>query len=152
MSPAATTKPRKRLKLLFADDERSLQELMRIELDRMGHEVTVCPDGLTAVAALERNTYDCIIVDLDMPGLNGVQVIAKCKELSPDTEAVVLTGKSSLETAVAALRHGAFDYLTKPCKLVEIEALLNRVIQKRELTHKFRASSAAWKASKARRS
>jgi DNA-binding NtrC family response regulator len=125
--------------LLFADDERSLQELMRIELDRMGHEATVCPDGLTAVAALERNTYDCIIVDLDMPGLNGVQVIAKAKELSPDTEAVVLTGKSSLESAVAALRHGAFDYLTKPCKLVEIEALLNRVIQKRELTNKFRA-------------
>jgi DNA-binding NtrC family response regulator len=125
--------------LLFADDERSLQELMRIELDRMGHEVTVCPDGLTAVAALERNTYDCIIVDLDMPGLNGVQVIAKAKELSPETEAVILTGKSSLESAVGALRHGAFDYLTKPCKLVEIEALLNRVIQKRELTHKFRA-------------
>src|SRR5262245_52219468 len=112
---------------------------MRIELDRIGHEVTVCPDGLTAVAALERNTYDCIIVDLDMPGLNGVQVIAKAKERSPDTDTVVLTGKSSLETAVAALRHGAFDYLTKPCKLVEIEALLNRVIQKRELTNKFRA-------------
>jgi DNA-binding NtrC family response regulator len=125
--------------LLFADDERSLQELMRIELDRMGHEATVCPDGLTAVAALERNTYDCIIVDLDMPGLNGTQVIAKAKELSPDTEAVVLTGKSSLESAVTALRHGAFDYLTKPCKLVEIEALLNRVIQKRELTQKYRA-------------
>src|SRR5271167_3857445 len=98
--PIEKAKPRKRLKLLFADDERSLQELMRIELDRMGHEVTVCPDGLTAVAALERNTYDCIVVDLDMPGLTGVQVIAKCKELSPDTECVVLTGKSSLETAV----------------------------------------------------
>ena len=105
----------------------------------MGHEVTVCPDGLTAVAALERNTYDCILVDLDMPGLNGIEVIAKAKELSPDTEAVVLTGKSSLETAVAALRHGAFDYLTKPCKLVELEALLNRVVQKRELTNKYRA-------------
>ena len=101
--PAIATKPRKRLKLLFADDERSLQELMRIELDRMGHEVTVCPDGLTAVAALERNTYDCIIVDLDMPGLNGVQVIGKAKELSPDTEAVVLTGKSSLESAVGGV-------------------------------------------------
>ncbi len=74
-----------------------------------------------------------------MPGLNGVQVITKAKELSPDTEAVVLTGKSSLETAVGALRQGAFDYLTKPCKLVEIEALLNRVTQKRELTQKFRA-------------
>src|SRR6478609_381657 len=139
MSPAAATKPHKRLKLLFADDERSLQELMRIELDRMGHEVTVCPDGLTAVAALERNTYDCIIVDLDMPGLSGVQVIGKAKELSPDTEAVVLTGKSSLESAVGALRHGAFDYLTKPCKLVEIEALLRRVSEKRKLTQQYRA-------------
>ena len=112
---------------------------MSLELPRMGHEVTVCPDGLTAVAALERNTYDCILVDLDMPGMNGIEVIAKGKELSPDTEAVVLTGKSSLETAVAALRHGAFDYLTKPCKLVELEALLKRVAEKRELTNKYRA-------------
>lgn len=134
-----TTKPHKRLKLLFADDERSLQELMRLELPRMGHEVTVCPDGLTAVAALERTTYDCILVDLDMPGLNGIQVIGKARELAPGTETVVLTGKSSLETAVAALRHGAFDYLTKPCKLVELERLLTRVSEKRELTNKYRA-------------
>jgi two-component system NtrC family response regulator len=125
--------------LLFADDEKSLQELMRLELPRMGHEVTVCPDGLTAAAALERNTYDCILVDLDMPGLGGIDVIARAKKLSPDTEAVVLTGKSSLETAVAALRHGVFDYLTKPCKLVDLERLLSRVADKRELTNKYRA-------------
>lgn len=112
---------------------------MSLELPRMGHEVAVCPDGLTAVAALEKNTYDCVLVDLDMPGLNGIEVIAKAKELSPDTEAIVLTGKSSLETAVGALRHGAFDYLTKPCKLIEIESLLKRVADKRELTNKFRA-------------
>jgi two-component system NtrC family response regulator len=133
------TKPHNRLKLLFADDERSLQELMSLELPRMGHEMTVCPDGLTAVAALKRNAYDCILVDLDMPGLSGIEVIAKAKELSPHTDAVVLTGKSSLETAVAALRHGAFDYLTKPCKLVELQALLSRVAEKRELTNKYLA-------------
>jgi two-component system NtrC family response regulator len=127
------------LKLLFADDERSLQELMRIELARMGHEAAICPDGATAAAALERNTYDCLLVDLDMPGLNGIQVIERAKQLSPDTEAIVLTGKSSLETAIAALRQGAFDYLTKPCKLAELETLLNRVAQKRELTNKYRA-------------
>ena len=125
--------------MLFADDEKSLQELMRLELPRMGYEVTVCPDGLTAAAALERNTYDCILVDLDMPGLNGIEVIARAKELAPDTEAVVLTGKSSLETAVAALRHGSFDYLTKPCRLIELESVLTRVSQKRELTNKYRA-------------
>ncbi|MBN1395300.1 MAG: sigma-54-dependent Fis family transcriptional regulator [Pirellulales bacterium] len=127
------------MKLLFADDEKSLQELMRLELPRMGHEATICPDGNTAVAALERNTYDCILVDLDMPGRNGIEVIARAKQLSPDTEAVVLTGKSSLETAVAALRHGAFDYLTKPCKLVDLDSLLRRVAEKRELTYKYRA-------------
>ena len=110
---------------------------MKLELERIGHEVTVCPDGLTAVAAIKRNSYDCILVDLDMPGMSGIDVIAKCKELSPTTDAVILTGKSSLETAVAALRHGTFDYLTKPCKLVELQALLNRVAEKRELMNKY---------------
>jgi DNA-binding NtrC family response regulator len=127
------------LTLLFADDEPSLQELMKLELPRLGHRVTVCPDGLTAIAALDKNTYDCILVDLDMPGRDGISVIAHCKEVSPETEAVVLTGKSSMETAIAALRHGAFDYLTKPCKLVELQALLKRVADKRQLTQKCRA-------------
>jgi len=112
---------------------------MRLELPRMGHEVTVCPDGTTAVAAMERNTYDCLLVDLDMPGYNGIEVIAKAKELSPGAEAIVLTGKSSLETAIAALRQGAFDYLTKPCRLVEIRSILDRVAEKIELTNKYRA-------------
>src|SRR5438874_2069137 len=129
----------KGLAILFADDERSLQELMKLEIPRMGHRVTVCPDGLTAAAALEKDTFDCLLVDLDMPGLSGIDVIAKAKELCPDAEAVVLTGKSSLETAIAALRHGAFDYLTKPCKLVEIEALMRRVQDKRKLTQQYRA-------------
>jgi len=132
-------KPRKRLKILFADDEPSLQELMSIELPRMGHEVTVCPDGTTAVAALERNVYDCLLVDLDMPGLDGIEVIERAKQSSPDTEAVVLTGKASTESAVAALRNRAFDYLTKPCKLVDLQSLLERVGDKRELTNKYRA-------------
>jgi two-component system NtrC family response regulator len=128
-----------RLKILFADDEAGIQELMSLELPRMGHEVTVCPDGLTAAAALQRNTYDCILVDLNMPGLNGMEVIQLAKELSPETEAIVLTGKSTLDTAIAALRHGAFDYLTKPCKLAELESLLSRVAQKRELKNQYRA-------------
>src|SRR5215212_4978667 len=132
-------KPLSRLKILFADDEPSLQELMSLELPRMGHEVTVCPDGTTAVAALERNTYDCLIVDLDMPGIKGIEVLTRAKQLSPETEAVVLTGKSTMESAVAALRQGAFDYLTKPCKLVELQALLKRVADKRQLTNKYRA-------------
>lgn len=138
-SGKSDSRPHSRLKILFADDELSLQELMSIELPRMGHEVTVCPDGPTAVAALERNTYDCIIVDLDMPGMSGIQVIGKCKELSPDTDAVVLTGKATFETARDALRYGAFDYLTKPCKLIDLKTLLGRVAVKREWVNKCKA-------------
>ena len=133
------TKPHNRMKVLFADDERALQEVMKNELPRMGHEVTVCPDGLTASAALEKNSYDCMIVDLDMPGMNGIEVITHARDIAPETEAVVLTGKSSMETAVAALRQGAFDYLTKPCKLIELDALLKRVAAKRELTKRCAA-------------
>ncbi len=127
------------LRILFADDEIHLQELIAAELPRMGHRVTVCPDGLTAVAALEKNAYDCVLVDLDMPGLNGIEVIGKTKELAPGTETVVLTGKGSTETAVQALRYGAFDYMQKPCKLVELRSLLQRVGEKIELSKRCQA-------------
>ena len=127
------------MRILFADDETSIQELMRIELPRLGHEATVCPDGRTALAALDRTSYDCVIVDLDMPGAGGLEVIAQVRETSPDTETVILTGKSSVESAVAAVRQGVFDYLTKPCKLADIQAVLERVRRKRELTSRLRA-------------
>jgi len=127
------------MRILFADDETSIQELMRIELPRLGHEATVCPDGRTALAALDRTSYDCVIVDLDMPGVGGLDVIARVRETSADTETVIITGKSSIESAVTAVRQGVFDYLTKPCKLAEIQAVLERVRKKRELTTRLRA-------------
>jgi DNA-binding NtrC family response regulator len=129
----------KGLKILFADDEPSLQELMKLELPRMGHTVTVCPNGETAVAALEKNSYDCLLVDIDMPGISGIDVIEKAAEIAPETAAIVLTGKSSVDSAVAALRHGAFDYLTKPCRLVELKALLKKVADNLELRRKYLA-------------
>ena len=112
---------------------------MRIELPRLGYEATVCPDGRTALAALERSAYDCVIVDLDMPGIGGLEVIARVREMAPDTETVIITGKSSLESAITAVRQGVFDYLTKPCKLAEIQAVLERVRKNRELTARLRA-------------
>ena len=127
--------PRKQLKVLFADDEIHLQELIAAELPRMGHKVTVCADGFQAVDAIENGAYDCLIVDLDMPGMNGIEVIKKLKQVNPRTEAIVLTGKGSTDSAIAALRLGAFDYMQKPCKLVELQALLQRVARRRELTN-----------------
>ena len=110
-----------------------------MELPRMGHRVTVCPDGNTAIQEARKQQYDCLIVDLDMPGINGVEVIRQVKEKSPQTEAVVLTGKKSLETAVAAMRYGACDYLTKPCSWNDLRTLLKTIHDRRDLVRQFYA-------------
>ena len=127
------SKPRSGLSILFADDEPRLQELMREELPRMGHRVTVCPDGTTAATALDEQTYDCLLVDLDMPGMNGIEVLHKAKEIQPLCEGIVLTGKSTTESAISAVKCGAFDYLTKPCRLADLAALLGRVAERRQI-------------------
>lgn len=127
------------LQVLFTDDEEYLRELMELEIPRMGHAVTVCPDGANAVYMLEQNNFDCLLVDLDMPGMNGMEVIARAKELSPDLDCIILTGKSSIESAIAALRHGVFDYITKPCKLIELKSILQRVADKRQLRRNYQA-------------
>src|SRR5436309_8971126 len=121
------------LRVLFVDDERPLQELMRSELPRLGHEVTVCPDGRAALKVLEKSTFDAAILDLRMPGMTGIEVLEHLKRVSPDTEAIVMTGHASMETAIEAVRLGAFDYITKPCKLAEVEAVLAKVAERREL-------------------
>src|SRR5207249_11836374 len=109
---------------------------MRSELPRLGHEVTVCPDGKAALKALEKSTFDAAILDLRMPGLTGIEVLEQLKQIAPDTEAIVMTGHASMETAIEAVRLGAFDYITKPCKLTEIDAVLRKVAEKRDLKHK----------------
>ncbi|TWU32970.1 Transcriptional regulatory protein ZraR [Novipirellula artificiosorum] len=130
---------RQKMRILFADDEKNLQELMRSELPRMGYEVTVCPDGLTAVAALEKDPFDCLLVDLNMPGLNGIEVIAKARELRPEIEVVIMTGKPTTETAIAAVHYQAFEYLTKPCRLADIAGLLGRVAERRQTKRQLAA-------------
>src|SRR3954463_13041245 len=129
------TPAHKSLRILFADDEKSLQEFMRSELPRLGHEVTVCPDGKAAVKALEKSTFDAAILDLRMPGLTGIEVLEQLKHVSPDTEVIIMTGHASVETAIDAVRLGAFDYLTKPCKMAQIETILRKIVEKRELKH-----------------
>src|SRR4051812_2493477 len=106
---------------------------MRSELPRLGHEVTVCPDGRAAVKTLGTGAFDAAILDLRMPGLTGIEVLEQIRKLSPDTETVIMTGHASMETAIDAMRLGAFDYITKPCKLAEIEAILRKIVEKRDL-------------------
>jgi len=127
------------LRILFADDEAHLRDLMQMELPRLGHEVTVCPDGAAALRALEKGSYDVALLDLRMPGLTGIEVLGKIRQLNPETQVVILTGQATVDTAVQALRLGAFDYLTKPCKWAELEVILNRVTERRDLTNKAAA-------------
>jgi len=134
------------LRILFADDEAHLRDLMQMELPRLGHEVTVCPDGATAIRSLEKGSYDVALLDLRMPGLTGIEVLGKIRQLSPETQVVILTGHATVDTAVQALRLGAFDYLTKPCKWAELEVILNRVAERRDLSNKATALETRLKA------
>ena len=127
------------LRILFADDEAHLRDLMQMELPRLGHEVTVCPDGTAALRALERGSFDAALLDIRMPGISGIEVLNQIKQLSPDTQVIILTGQATVDTAVQALRLGAFDYLTKPCKWAELEVLLQRIAERRDLTNKTAA-------------
>ena len=121
------------MKLLFADDETTIREIMEAELKCLGHSVTICGDGLTAIDRMKREKFDVLIVDLDMPGAGGLEVIEQAKELNPDADSAILTGKGSFETAVEAIRKGVSDYLTKPYKIVDLELLLRRIAEKRDL-------------------
>src|SRR5262245_6549173 len=134
------------LRILFADDEAHLRDLMQMELPRMGHEVTVCPDGASALRALEKGSYDAALLDLRMPGMTGIEVLGKIRQMSPETQVVILTGHATVDTAVQALRLGAFDYLTKPCKWAELEVILNRVAERRDLSNKAAALETRLKA------
>jgi DNA-binding NtrC family response regulator len=134
------------LRVLFADDEVHLRDLMQIELPRLGHEVTVCSDGTAALRALERGLYDAALLDLRMPGLAGIEVLSQIKQTSPETQVIILTGHATLDTAVQALRLGAFDYLTKPCKWAELEMILKRVAERRDMANKTTALETRLKA------
>jgi DNA-binding NtrC family response regulator len=125
-----------KLRVLFVDDEAPIRDVMRIELPRMGHEVTICEDGKTAIAAVEKNTFDAAIVDLRMPGISGWDVVAHLRNVSPETEIVISTGHGNMEDAIQALRRGVYDFLTKPTKLAAIASVLQRIADKRSLTNK----------------
>ncbi|RUL89259.1 sigma-54-dependent transcriptional regulator [Tautonia sociabilis] len=134
------------LRILFADDEAHLRDLMERELPRLGHEVTACPDGQSAIRALERGRFDAALLDIQMPGLSGIEVLEKLRQLSPETQVILMTGHATVDTAVQALRLGAFDYLTKPCKWAELEVVLNRIAERRDMANKAAALETRLKA------
>jgi DNA-binding response OmpR family regulator len=106
--------------ILIVDDESSIRLTLSALLKRAGFEVTSAENGPEAVALLERQAFELMLVDLKMPGMDGMQVVAAARRRQPDLAIIVLTGHGSLETAVEGLHQGVFDYLLKTTEPVQV--------------------------------
>ena len=108
------------IKILVVDDEKaarkSLADILRLE----GYDVDAAEDGVGAVKMIEEQDYDLMLLDIRMPGMDGIEVMQKAVELSPDTQIILLTAHGSMESAIESLRYGAHDYLIKPSSPQEI--------------------------------
>ena len=120
-------------RVLVVDDERSMRELLAIMLRQAGHDVTVADGGAAAIEALNSDAFDLVITDLRMREIDGLAVLRAAKEHSPQTVVLVITAFASTETAVEAMKLGAYDYLTKPFKLDEIKLTIANALERKRL-------------------
>ena len=123
----------KRIKLLIADDEKNFSLILQKELSRKEYDVSVANDGKSAVEFAEKVDYDVIVMDIMMPNLDGIQALKILKQAEPSPEVIMLTGNASVETAIEAMKAGAYDYLTKPCKIEELDILIRKAYERRAL-------------------
>ncbi len=105
---------RRRPRILVVDDEDLIRTLLRRRLSAEGYDIEVAEDGAEAVARCEREFFNLILTDIKMPGLDGIQVLKRTKAAHEDSEVIIMTAYASTETAIEAVRAGAFDYIRKP--------------------------------------
>ncbi len=117
-------------KIVIIDDEAPILELMGKVVQKMGHEASLHLTGRDGMAAVEKQRPEVLIVDLRIGDMNGLQIIQDCRSRFPGTEVIMVTGYGSVETAVEAMKLGAFDYLTKPFELDDLQRTINRAMQK----------------------
>ncbi|HTG82452.1 MAG TPA: sigma-54 dependent transcriptional regulator [Geobacteraceae bacterium] len=121
------------IKILIVDDEAPSREALSLLLKSAGYEITGAGTGLEAFELLAGRSFDIIITDLFLPDLNGIDILKRAKSLSPITEVILITGHASAETAVQAMKEGAFDYITKPLNLDELRLIIDKALEKRRL-------------------
>jgi DNA-binding response OmpR family regulator len=126
------------LNILIVDDDKNLLSVLKSILADENNSVSTCNDGKTAINLSLATKYDLIITDLMMPGTNGLEVLRAARRIDPDIIVILITGFGSLETAVQAIREGAYDYITKPFKLDEIKIVVNNAREKLMLTRENR--------------
>jgi two-component system, NtrC family, response regulator AtoC len=115
--------------ILVVDDEEPFRRLLKNELARKGYAVSVAADGSDALRLMRENPFDAILLDVVMPGVDGLSLMKKLKEDPSSPPIIVLTGKATVETAVEAMKNGAYDYLTKPYKLDELVIVVDRACE-----------------------
>ena len=120
-------------KILVADDEKSMREFMDIMLKKEGYKVTLASNGEEVMKLIEKDIFDLALVDIRMPRQDGISVLKRIKSISPETVVIVITAYASADTAIKAMKEGAYDYITKPFKIDEIKLIIQNALEKKHL-------------------
>lgn len=120
-------------RILIAEDEANLRLVLQKELQRQGSEVRVAPDGEAALRLLEEYNVDVLLCDINMPRMDGMELLRRVHQRPNPPEVIMLTGHATVETAIEAMKLGAYDYLSKPYHINELDALVKQAAEKRRL-------------------
>ena len=120
-------------KVLVVEDDNSLRELLQMELSRSGYMVTATASGEEGLAVYREEIFNVVLLDVRMPGMDGVETLKLMRAELTIPEVIMFTGHGTIETAVECIKHGAYDYLTKPIKLDELEMLIDKACDKNRL-------------------
>ena len=124
------------VKLLIVDDEEAYRNLLSERFTMIGCGVTLAATGEEALQKMKSAQFDVGILDLRMPGMDGIELFKKSRELQPLTEIIFLTGQATVDVAIEAMKLGAYDFLTKPCQLSELQAVVQKAYEKKQLSEK----------------
>ncbi len=122
-----------KIKILVVDDELSMREFLSILLEREGYDVSVAGSAEEALRLIELSLFDLVLSDVQMPGLSGIELLSRIKQISPETGVLMVTAFSAAEQAVEAMKLGAYDYIAKPFKIEEIKQLVKNALEKQGL-------------------
>jgi DNA-binding NtrC family response regulator len=130
--------PGRRSKILVAEDDPDMLALLQQYLGGEGHVITATANGNEALARLRAEPFDVILTDLKMPDVNGMEILRAAREAHGDPRVILITAFGTIETAIEAMREGAFDYVTKPFRLEEISLLVRKALEDRQLREENR--------------